>query len=281
MTPIIKKIKVDAPAEKIWRAVTDSKLLENWTTMPNNIKPELGYKFEFKADPKSKFGEWDKTIRCKITELVLNKKISFTWQFELMRGETLVSIEITEKEGVTELTLTHSGFEADTEKGEYWRNNSADGWRDLLSRLKLTLSEDKAIKPVADVALFTGNKTLLVKYKEVNKYDHQRGWFIPDDLMLRAEHPDNASKRILKEQLGLENLTPKLSFIESFIGGDRSWHLIFHYHVNVNGNIKLKPSEEISEMSWFELNSMPDKKEIAHHGWALHVIDEIRNSLKK
>ncbi|MCI0449811.1 MAG: SRPBCC domain-containing protein [Chlorobi bacterium] len=280
MTPIVKKVSIDAPVDKVWKAVTEPKLLEEWITMPNNIKAELGHEFEFKTDSEGKFGEWDKIIRCKITELVLNKKISFTWQFELMNGETLVSIELADNKGITELTLTHSGFESDTEKGEYWRDNSADGWRDLLSRLKIMLTES-AVKPVADVALFRGSKTLLVKYKEVNKYDHQRGWFIPDDLMLRAEHPDDAAKRILKEQLGLENLSPKLSFIESFIGGDRSWHLIFHYHVSIDGGVELKPNTEIAENRWFEINSLPDAKEIAHHGWAKHVIAEIQSRLKK
>jgi uncharacterized protein YndB with AHSA1/START domain/ADP-ribose pyrophosphatase YjhB (NUDIX family) len=278
---ITKKIEINVPANSVWQAITDAKMLEQWTGMPNNIKPELGCKFEFKADAEGKFGDWDRTMRCRITELVENKKISFTLQLELMKGETLVTIALDEKDGITKLVLTQSGFESDAEKGDFWMENAANGWRDLLSRLRFMLAGNKAIKPVADVALFSGNKTLLVKYKEVNKYDHQRGWFIPDDLMIHAEHPDDASVRILKEQLGAENLSPVLAFIESFIGGDKSWHLIFHYHVSVDGGIELKPSKEIAEMRWFDINSLPDKKEIAHHGWAKYILDEILNLEKQ
>jgi len=40
---------------------------------------------------------------------------------------------------------------------------------------------------VADVALMTGRKVLLARYNDVNKYDHQEGWFIPDDALNHFE----------------------------------------------------------------------------------------------
>jgi ADP-ribose pyrophosphatase YjhB (NUDIX family) len=140
---------------------------------------------------------------------------------------------------------------------------------------------NKSIKPVADVALISGNETLLVKYKEVNKYDHQKGWFIPDDLMRHAEHPDDAAVRILNEQLGLEGISPKLAYIESFTGGDKSWHLVFHYYITADVKVNLKPSGEIAEIKWFHMDSLPEKKDIAHHGWAKYILDEIRAGVKQ
>jgi uncharacterized protein YndB with AHSA1/START domain/ADP-ribose pyrophosphatase YjhB (NUDIX family) len=279
MTPIIKKISISAPASKVWEALTNSTKLSQWITMPNDINPAIGNEFTFEAESRDEWGDWDRKIRCRITELIPNKKIVYTWASELIKGETLVSFELVESKGQTELTLTHSGWENLSESQEMWRERYAKGWRDLLSRLNLMLSEDKAIKPVADVAVFSGSKTLLVKYKEVNKYDHQKGWFIPDDLMIHAEHPDDAAVRILNEQLGVEDVTPKLAFIESFIGGDKSWHLIFHYYITVDSNVYINPSGEIAEMKWFETNAMPDNKEIAHHGWAKYTINEILSKI--
>ena len=90
-------------------------------------------------------------------------------------------------------------------------------------------SDNQQIKLVADAALIHNNKVLLVTYIDTNKYDHQKGWFIPDDLVNYDEHPEEAAIRILNEQIGYITDNLSLSHIESFIGGDKSWHLIFHY----------------------------------------------------
>ncbi len=310
MTPIIKKISISAPAEKVWEALTDSAKLGQWITMPNNMKPEVGNEFTFEAESRDEWGNWDRKIRCRITELVPNKKISYTWASELIKGETNVCFELEESKGQTELTLTHSGWEILPENQEMWKEGHTNGWRDLLSRLNQMLSEKKAIKLIADVALFSGGKaadgktpgakTLLVKYTDTNKYDLQKGWFIPDDAMEHGEHPDDAAVRILKEQLGVEGITPALAFIESFTGGDKSWHLVFHYYVKIDQDagisfaqlsemkdkiidikkidkkeIILNPVEDIAEMKWFAVDAMPDRKEIAHGGWAMFTIEEI------
>lgn len=135
--------------------------------------------------------------------------------------------------------------------------------------------ENQKVKHVADVAVFSGNKTLLIKYKDGNKYDHQLGWFIPDDLMMHGEHPEDAAARILKEQLGIENAECRLGFIESFTGNDKSWHLVFHYYIMTGDDIRLNPSGELAEYRWFETKSLPEKNEIAHHGWAVYTLNEL------
>ena len=131
-------------------------------------------------------------------------------------------------------------------------------------------------KLIADVALFTGNEVLLLKYKDENKYDHQAGWFLPDDLLKEFEHPDEAADRILLEQLNLSNINPALDHIESFKGKDSSWHLVFHYKAEINNYLDIVKSDEISELDWFDLSELPAKKEVAHNGWALFTIKAIR-----
>ncbi len=54
---------------------------------------------------------------------------------------------------------------------------------------------------IVDVALLAGDQILLVKYKDINRYDHQPGWFLPDDHLGHGEHPDRAAERILREQV--------------------------------------------------------------------------------
>jgi len=38
---------------------------------------------------------------------------------------------------------------------------------------------------IADVALLAEGEVLLVRYKDVNKYDHQKGWFLPTEQKFR------------------------------------------------------------------------------------------------
>lgn len=129
-------------------------------------------------------------------------------------------------------------------------------------------------KLITDITILSGGKTLLVKYKDGNKYDHQTGWFLPDDMLLNLEDPDNSAKRILSEQLGISNCEVKISFVESFQGNDKSWHIVFHYKTDLENTAEIKPSGDIESCEWFDLSNLPDKKEVAHHGWALYTLQE-------
>ena len=128
---------------------------------------------------------------------------------------------------------------------------------------------------VADVALLAGDKVLLTQYKDANKYDHQHGWFLPDDALNHFEHPEIGAKRILKEQLNLTVPRLTLGFIESFKGDAGTWHLAFHYKADLEKRPPVKPSEDVKSAEWFSLNQLPDRIEVAHHGWAISVLREM------
>lgn len=128
-------------------------------------------------------------------------------------------------------------------------------------------------KLVADVALFAEGKVLMVKYKDVSKYDNQRGWFLPDDYLAYLEHPDNAAKRILKEQAGSAFPELHLAFIESF--GNGWWHLVFHYVAELDKVPNSTPGENVSAMEWFLLDKLPEPSQVAHHGWGLDVLNQM------
>jgi ADP-ribose pyrophosphatase YjhB (NUDIX family) len=141
-------------------------------------------------------------------------------------------------------------------------------------------TDDKIVKLIADVALIHNNTVLLCKYKETNKYDHQSGWFIPDDMVRFNEHPSDAARRILTEQMSYITANLSLGFIESFIGNDGSWHLIFHYWQKVDALPEIMPTGEISEYKWFDRFTLPADSEIAHHGWAKATIEKIMSNLR-
>jgi len=141
---------------------------------------------------------------------------------------------------------------------------------------------EQKIKLVADVTVLFNNKTVLVKYKNTDNYNGQTGWFIPDDLVSFGEDPDEAAARILKEQLGIENAEVNIDNIESFTGQDKSWHIIFHYLCVTEPEPEpvISMGENVSEMKIFNVNELPDDKEISHHGWAKYTLDAILNKRK-
>jgi ADP-ribose pyrophosphatase YjhB (NUDIX family) len=127
---------------------------------------------------------------------------------------------------------------------------------------------------VADVAPLVGDRLVFVRYRDTSSYDGQRGWFLPDDLLEHAEHPDDAARRILREQLGWEGIEPRLSHIESF--GNGRWHLIFHYAVELPEELAIRPGANVLEAAWFGSNELPPAEELAHGGWGLEVLAEIQ-----
>ncbi|MBZ0202149.1 MAG: NUDIX hydrolase [Ignavibacteria bacterium] len=141
-------------------------------------------------------------------------------------------------------------------------------------------TENQKIKLVADIALINKDKVLLVKYKDSNKYDHQKGWFLPDDLVRFNELPEDAARRILSEQAGYITANLTLGFMESFVGNDGSWHLVFHYYQIIDALPKMLPSGDVDSYQWFESYKMPDAKEVAHHGWALDTVEQIFSKFK-
>lgn len=124
---------------------------------------------------------------------------------------------------------------------------------------------------VADVAIRSGDQILLVKYKDVSQYDGQRGWFLPDDFLRHMEHPDDAAKRIARDQSGLTLPDLRLSHVESF--GNGAWHLIFHYRGDLTGSPNLHAGPNVAVLEWFPRTGLPDRSTMAHHGWAADILD--------
>ena len=128
---------------------------------------------------------------------------------------------------------------------------------------------------VVDVGLFHGGKALFVKYKDLEKYDGEAGWFLPDDGLRDFEHPEVGAKRVLREQLGLSIASVSFGFIESFKGDNDNSHLSFHYKVDLDEQPELKPSPELVSAEWFDVSKPPDRSDVAHNGWGLSTLREL------
>ena len=130
---------------------------------------------------------------------------------------------------------------------------------------------------VSDVTLFMRNesaKVLLVRYRRPG-YD--TGWYLPDVLLRDLEHPEEAAKRVLREQLGVGSREVSLSHIES-LSLDGIWHLAFHYKAVAEKDLIVHPSADIADSRWFPLTTLPAHRDTGSNGWALKTIERVRAS---
>lgn len=108
MEKIEKKVTINAPAKRVWKALTDQNDLKEWMMMPTTFEPVVGKEFTFKAEGME---GWDGYFHCTVKEVEINKKLVYTWNSDMINADTLVTIFISEKSGKTELTLVHTGWE--------------------------------------------------------------------------------------------------------------------------------------------------------------------------
>lgn len=127
----------EAPTE-VWRALTDPTLLGMWL-MENNIRPVLGYRFNFRAKP---MGDWDGIVHCEVLEVDEPNKLVYSWkggsdenQNYGHRLDTIVTWTLTPTStGGTKLNLVHSGFDPD----DYAFKIMGQGWRQMITAEMMT-----------------------------------------------------------------------------------------------------------------------------------------------
>jgi uncharacterized protein YndB with AHSA1/START domain len=67
---VIVERELPYPPDKIWRALTQPHLIEEWL-MKNDFKPVVDHRFNFRAD-------WG-AVDCQVVAVEPNKTLSYTW----------------------------------------------------------------------------------------------------------------------------------------------------------------------------------------------------------
>ena len=115
------------PPEKIWRALTQSSLMEEWL-MKNDFQPEVGHRFTFRATPVPK---WNGVIDCEVLVVEPHSRLSYSWG-SLGMG-SVVTFTLTPTESGTHLRMEQSGFRPDQEANYKGANY---GWQKFLGNLE-------------------------------------------------------------------------------------------------------------------------------------------------
>ena len=123
----------NAPVPRVWKALTDVEEMRQWYFDLKEFKPEVGFKFEFVVEHEGmKYHHL-----CKITDVIPQKKLAYTWRYKGEVGNSLVTVELFPEGDKTRLKLTHEGLETFPKTRAYARKNFEAGWTAIIgSELK-------------------------------------------------------------------------------------------------------------------------------------------------
>ena len=131
---LVLKRTFEAPVERVYAAWTKPEMMRRWfapgdMTVPAaeaDVRVGGRYRIQMQGGD-CEFNVTGGTYR----EVVPNRRLVFTWQWEGTDLETVVTVEFRSvAPNATELTLTHEGFD-----DEATRDKHAEGWDGCLANL--------------------------------------------------------------------------------------------------------------------------------------------------
>jgi uncharacterized protein YndB with AHSA1/START domain len=123
---VVIEREVPYPPEKIWRAITQPHLIEEWL-MKNDFAPVVGHRFDFRAD-------WG-AVDCQVLAVEPNKTLSYTWAAYGL--ESVVTWTLTPTSAGTRLRMEQTGFRPD--QAQAYQGAKA-GWPRFFAALEEVLA---------------------------------------------------------------------------------------------------------------------------------------------
>jgi uncharacterized protein YndB with AHSA1/START domain len=116
------------PPEKIWRALTQPHLIEEWL-MKNDFKPVVGHTFNLR-------GEWGGVLDCEVLAVEPNRSLSYTWNFThddaAFDLRSVVTFTLTPAGNGTHLRVEQSGFRPEQKQAF---GGAHAGWKQFFEKL--------------------------------------------------------------------------------------------------------------------------------------------------
>jgi uncharacterized protein YndB with AHSA1/START domain len=133
---VIVEREIPHPPEKIWRALTQPHLIEEWL-MKNDFAPAVGHRFNLHADQPN----WKMVLDCEVLAIEPNKTLSYTWNFAsddaALSLKSVVTWTLTPTSAGTHLRMEQSGFRPE-QRQAYGGANA--GWPRFFAALEQVLA---------------------------------------------------------------------------------------------------------------------------------------------
>jgi uncharacterized protein YndB with AHSA1/START domain len=123
---LIVEREMPHPPEKIWRALTQGPLIEEWL-MKNDFQPQVGHRFSYRSTP---VPGWNGVIDSEVLAIEPNSRLCYSWgSMGLM---TVVTWTLTPTKGGTHVRMEQTGFRSEEDaayKGARW------GWTKFIGNM--------------------------------------------------------------------------------------------------------------------------------------------------
>jgi uncharacterized protein YndB with AHSA1/START domain len=123
---VVVEREIPHPPEKIWRALTQPHLIEEWL-MKNDFEPRVDHHFRFTAD-------WG-SVDCRVLAVEPVRTLSYTWG--AMGLESVVTWTLTPTSAGTHLRMEQSGFPPHLEQAY---QGARYGWKKFFGALEQALA---------------------------------------------------------------------------------------------------------------------------------------------
>ena len=129
--PFVIERALNAPADRVWQAVTNKEQMKDWYFDLSQFEPVVGFEFSFAGGSKEK-----KYLHlCKITEVIPGIKLSYSWKYEDHEGDTLATFELFPQDDQTLVRLTHRGLEIfPAGNPDFAKESFAEGWTHIIGK---------------------------------------------------------------------------------------------------------------------------------------------------
>jgi len=115
------------PPEKIWRALTQGALIEEWL-MKNDFQPVVGHQFSFRSTP---VPGWDGIIQSEVLTIEPNSKLSYSWG--TMGTTSLVTWTLTPTKAGTHVRMEQTGFRSEQDAAY---KGATYGWTKFIGNME-------------------------------------------------------------------------------------------------------------------------------------------------
>jgi uncharacterized protein YndB with AHSA1/START domain len=123
---VVVEREIAYPPEKIWRALTEPHLIEDWL-MKNDFQPVADHNFTLR-------GDWG-SVDCKVIKIQPHTTLSYSWAAHGL--ESVVTWTLTPTSKGTNLRMEQTGFRPDQEQAY---RGAKMGWGAFFGKLEQVLA---------------------------------------------------------------------------------------------------------------------------------------------
>lgn len=139
---------IDSSPEFIWQIMTNLPDIKRWYFDLEEFRAEPGFRFTFYGGTEQR----QYLHLCEITEVIPAQKLAYTWKYDGLPGETVVTFSVESADDKTIVKVSHAGIESfGTDNPDLQPENFAAGWDYILNESLKNYAENNYIEISIDI----------------------------------------------------------------------------------------------------------------------------------